>query len=68
VENLTPTGIRSSDLPARSETLYRLSYPGPQLPPSISNTGCVSLRMRASRAMQEGRNVLRLYESRVLVK
>ena len=24
-----PTGIRSPDLPARSESLYRLSYPGP---------------------------------------
>jgi hypothetical protein len=27
-ENLAPTGIRSPDLPARSEFLYRLSYPG----------------------------------------
>ena len=25
-----PTGIRSPDLPARSESLYRLSYPGRQ--------------------------------------
>ena len=25
-----PTGIRSPDRPARSESLYRLSYPGPQ--------------------------------------
>jgi hypothetical protein len=24
-----PTGIRSLDRPARSESLYRLSYPGP---------------------------------------
>ena len=24
-----PTGIRSPDRPARSESLYRLSYPGP---------------------------------------
>ena len=24
-----PTGIRSPDLPARSESLYRLGYPGP---------------------------------------
>jgi hypothetical protein len=30
-ENLAPTGIRSPDLPARSESLYRLSYPGPRL-------------------------------------
>ena len=26
-ENLTRTGIRSSDRPARSQSLYRLSYP-----------------------------------------
>ena len=29
-ENLSPTGIRSPDRPARTELLYRLSYPGPQ--------------------------------------
>ena len=29
-ENLAPTGIRSPDRPARSESLYRLSYPGPR--------------------------------------
>jgi hypothetical protein len=28
-ENLSPTGIRSPDRPARSELLCRLSYPGP---------------------------------------
>ena len=28
VENLAPTGIRSPDRPARSESLYRLRYPG----------------------------------------
>ena len=28
-ENLAPTGIRSPDRPARSESLYRLSYHGP---------------------------------------
>jgi len=27
-ENLAPTGIRSPDRPARSESLYGLSYPG----------------------------------------
>jgi hypothetical protein len=26
-ENLAPTGIRSPDLPARGESLYRLCYP-----------------------------------------
>jgi hypothetical protein len=26
-ENLAPTGIRYSDRPARSQSLYRLSYP-----------------------------------------
>ena len=30
-ENLAPTGIRSPDRPARSESLYRLSYPPPQI-------------------------------------
>jgi hypothetical protein len=30
VENLAPTGIRSPDRPARSGSLYRLSYPGPR--------------------------------------
>ena len=29
VENLAPTRIRSPDLPARSESLYRLRYPSP---------------------------------------
>jgi hypothetical protein len=29
-ENLAPAGIRSPDLPGRSESLYRLRYPGPQ--------------------------------------
>ena len=29
-ENLAYTGIRSPDRPTRSESLYRLSYPGPQ--------------------------------------
>jgi hypothetical protein len=28
VEHLTPTGNRSPDRPARSESLYRLRYPG----------------------------------------
>ena len=30
-ENLAPTGVRSPDRPARNESLYRLSYPGPYL-------------------------------------
>ena len=29
-ENLAPTGVQSPDRPARSESLYRLSYRGPQ--------------------------------------
>jgi hypothetical protein len=29
-ENLAHIGIRSPDRPARSESLYRLSYPGPR--------------------------------------
>ena len=30
-ENLAPTGIRSPARPARSQSLYRLSYPGPSV-------------------------------------
>jgi len=30
VENLPPTGVRFPDIHARSELLYRLSYPGSQ--------------------------------------
>jgi hypothetical protein len=30
-ENLAPTGIRSPDRPARSESLYLLSYPCPHI-------------------------------------
>jgi hypothetical protein len=30
-ENLASTGIRSPDRPARSDSLYRLSYPGTQV-------------------------------------
>jgi hypothetical protein len=30
-ENLAPTGIRSTDRPARGESLYRLSYPARQI-------------------------------------
>jgi hypothetical protein len=39
VENLAPTGIRSPDHPARSESIYRLSYRGPKsrwYPPYIA--------------------------------
>jgi len=31
VENIAPKGIRSSDCPARSQSLYQVSYPGPQV-------------------------------------
>ena len=30
-ENLAPTGIRFPDSPARSQSLYRLSYRGPEI-------------------------------------
>jgi hypothetical protein len=33
-ENLAPTGIRSVDRPARSQSLYRLSYPTVDFLPS----------------------------------
>ena len=45
-ENLAPTGIPSPDLPARSESLYRLSYPGPRCEANIlcsEFTACVKI-------------------------
>ena len=40
-ENLAPTGIRSPDRPALSESLYRLSYRGlhggGRMPPNVGN-------------------------------
>jgi hypothetical protein len=35
-ENLAPTGIRSPDRPARSQSLYRLSYPAHQIRKQMS--------------------------------
>jgi hypothetical protein len=40
-DNLAPTGIRFPDLPARSESLYRLSYPGP-----VWSGVCINLSFR----------------------
>jgi hypothetical protein len=42
-ENLAFTGIRSPDLPARNESLYRLSYPGPQYSQVMSLNMLVSV-------------------------
>ena len=39
-----PTGIRSPDRPARSESLYRLSYPGPQIIYLASQKGPCSMQ------------------------
>jgi len=47
-ENISPTGIRSPDRPARSQSLYRLSYPAHGIPgatfqvlPNRCNVMCV---------------------------
>ena len=34
---LAPTGIRSPDRPTRSQSLYRLNYPGPLTPCRLVN-------------------------------
>ena len=39
-ENLAPAGIRSPDRPARSESLYRLRYPGHLYEECISSNMC----------------------------
>ena len=41
-ENLAPTRIRSQDRPARSESLYRLSYPGPIYTITLCNFRIIS--------------------------
>jgi len=43
-EKLAPTGIRFPDYPARSESLYRLSYPGP----TVQIEGDIEIRGRGS--------------------
>ena len=40
LENLAPTWIRSPDRPARSESLYQLSYPDPN---KIANNDVIKL-------------------------
>jgi hypothetical protein len=39
-ENLAPTGIRSPDRPARSKSLYQLSYPVPYFPNIVILINC----------------------------
>jgi hypothetical protein len=49
-ENLAaPTGIRSPDRPARSESLYRLSYPGTLIYFNVMTTKCRHLSPQANR-------------------
>jgi hypothetical protein len=50
VKNLPPIGIRSPDRPARSESRYRLSYPGPRY-----------INMTKNRALQVSRYVIRFF-------
>jgi hypothetical protein len=44
-ETLAPTSIRSPDLPARSESLYRLRYPGPYIFSYLFKTSSSSFRI-----------------------
>ena len=53
-ENLAPTGIRSPDRPARSESLYRLSYPGLRLKVGFPLS-------QTTKALREGRGIALLY-------
>jgi len=40
-ENLATTGFRTPDRPARSRSLYRLSYPGPLTTTKLTDKLCV---------------------------
>jgi hypothetical protein len=42
---LLPTGIRSPDRPARSEFLYRLSYPGPHVLKGVTRSSGIWRRV-----------------------
>ena len=42
-ENLAPTGIRSPDRPACSESLYRLRYPSPTIIYIQTNNWCIPI-------------------------
>ena len=44
-----PTGIRSTDRPARTESLYRLSYPGPFIPAKYKTYLSVFSRSKESK-------------------
>ena len=46
-----PTGIRSPDRPARSESLYRLSYPGPILVISPYDISLLCFQLKTSQYM-----------------
>ena len=48
-----PTGILSSDRPSRSESLYRLSYPGPRCVPMPFIPPHGSIAIRGSRLLHE---------------
>jgi len=52
-ENFAPTGIRPSDLPARSEWMYRLSYAGSLA--AASNQRNLTLRVTQSAVDIPGR-------------
>ena len=52
-ENLAPTGIRSPDRPARSESLYRLSYRGPL----SSMYLCINLMQNVRNFSEQLRNI-----------
>ena len=48
-ENLACTGIRSPERPARSQSLYRPSYPGPLALKSVRKFNKINLRHEARR-------------------
>ena len=56
MENLAPTGIRSPGCRARSESLYRQSYPDPRVLLNIATKWSLSLRQYLfDLSVEEGR-------------
>ena len=56
-ENLTPTGIRSPNRPARSESLYRLSYRGPRTTDVRTTNLYEYCRLLTREGVQSSRNL-----------
>jgi len=59
VENLAPTRFRSPDRPARSESLYRLSYPGSYIYICVCVCVCVHMDTETAQSLWQQSHYVR---------